>query len=129
MRFYAGDASNVQGATAEAVALRRVATVRYTGRGGATALREAQARILAVEGGTLLVQVGLCSIQNDEFCINHDGFCIQNDAIRIQNAEPRHDFRCTATTDPVPRWWQCLSAGQCRNQDSSIEYRASSLEK
>ena len=56
MRFYAGDASNVQGATAEAVALRRVATVRYTGRGGALALREAQARSLAVEGGTLLVQ-------------------------------------------------------------------------
>lgn len=56
LRFYAGDAANAQGATAEAVALRRVASVRYTGQGGAVGIREPKARSLAAEGATLLVQ-------------------------------------------------------------------------
>lgn len=56
LRFYAGNPANTQGATAEAVALRRTATVRYTGRGGAIAIREPKARSLAAEGATLMVQ-------------------------------------------------------------------------
>lgn len=56
LRFYSGDAANMQGATAEAVALRRTATVRYTGHGGAVAIQEPKARSLAMEGRTLMVQ-------------------------------------------------------------------------
>eukprot|EP01043_Picozoa_sp_COSAG02_P013949 COSAG02_NODE_566_length_20219_cov_13.531759_9_plen_824_part_00 len=56
LRFYAGSAANIQGATAEAVALRRTATVRYTGHGGAVAICEPKARSLALEGKTLMVQ-------------------------------------------------------------------------
>ena len=52
LRFY-GD---TQGANAEAVALRRTATVRYTGHGGAVAIHEPKARSLALEGKTLMVQ-------------------------------------------------------------------------
>ena len=53
LRFYAG---KTQGATAEAATLRRTATVRYTGHGGAVAVHEPKARSLALEGKTLMVQ-------------------------------------------------------------------------
>ena len=56
LRFYAGNAANIQGAIAEAVALRRTATVRYTGQGGVVAIHEPKARSLAMEGKTLMVQ-------------------------------------------------------------------------